>query len=73
MSMAVALARANELAANAPDEGKPSKEACKPMVLTESIAKKLNIASGEDVGFDLSNKDAWAWHEAMEGVPHVYP
>lgn len=51
MSMALALAKAME----------EKEEAVMEIPITETLAKKINISSGEDVGFDLDEEEAWAW------------
>lgn len=75
MSMALALARASELNDNQPDKV-VKVEAIKEFPITNELARKINVASGEDVGFDVDADEAWDWHNhehsLMLGNPNVY-
>jgi hypothetical protein len=53
-TMAQALAAADDA---------PVEESCIPVPLSEAIAKKINIASGEDANFFVDADAAWDWHE----------
>ena len=55
-TMAQALAEADEATVTI-------EESCIPVPLSEAIAKKINIASGEDANFMVHADEAWDWHE----------
>lgn len=59
--MSLALARAMELNDNQPELQK--EEAMVIVPLNEKLAKKINIASGEDANFVVDQDEAWAWKE----------
>lgn len=58
MSMALALAKAIES-----DTIQPKEESVMEIPISEKLAKKINVASGEDAGFVLDPDDAWEWHK----------
>lgn len=57
MSMALALARAAELNENQPEK-QTEEAAMMPIPITNDLARRINIASGEDANFV---DEAWDW------------